>query len=215
MPTTIKLRRGTKSEWDSANPVLAVGEPGLITDTGEVRTGDGTTAFNSLPDTNRFLSEDILSGTYRKDAAAIWVSPPGAISSGSPALTTVQQLTPAYTMDPDNIEGVCFGVWLPDSWSTYDVEFWWANAGTGSGDVEWGYLRKNITEGEDSSAASSSTIVDTAGSQNVTQRVTVATGVTNDADEMLSVLARRVASSSGDTLGNDAYFIGARLTKAS
>lgn len=85
MPTTIRLRRGTKSEWDSANPVLAVGEPGLITGTGEVRIGDGTTAFNSLPDTNRFLSEDILSGTFRKsqNAAKVVRSTDQSISDGT------------------------------------------------------------------------------------------------------------------------------------
>lgn len=47
--TTIKLRRGTQSEWDAANPVLADGEQGYITDTGETKTGDGVTAFADLP----------------------------------------------------------------------------------------------------------------------------------------------------------------------
>lgn len=46
--TVIKLRRSTAAAWASANPVLAAGEPGLETDTNQVKYGDGTTAWNTL-----------------------------------------------------------------------------------------------------------------------------------------------------------------------
>ena len=46
--TVIKLRRSTAAAWTSANPVLAAGEPGLETDTNQVKYGDGTTAWNTL-----------------------------------------------------------------------------------------------------------------------------------------------------------------------
>lgn len=46
--TRIQLRRGTAAEWSAANPVLADGEPGFIEDTGELKIGDGVTAWNSL-----------------------------------------------------------------------------------------------------------------------------------------------------------------------
>ena len=49
MTTRIKLRRDTASNWTSANPVLALAEPGLETDTNKVKYGDGTTAWTSLP----------------------------------------------------------------------------------------------------------------------------------------------------------------------
>ena len=45
----IQLRRGTASEWTSANPVLALGEPGWERDTGRLKIGDGGTAWTSLP----------------------------------------------------------------------------------------------------------------------------------------------------------------------
>jgi len=45
----IKLRRGTSSQWTTANPVLAEGEPGFITTTNTLKIGDGSTAFASLP----------------------------------------------------------------------------------------------------------------------------------------------------------------------
>lgn len=46
--TVIKLRRGTASQWTSANPVLAAGEMGVETDTQRSKFGDGTTAWTSL-----------------------------------------------------------------------------------------------------------------------------------------------------------------------
>jgi hypothetical protein len=44
----IQLRRGTSSQWDSANPILAAGEMGVETDTRKVKIGDGTTTWTSL-----------------------------------------------------------------------------------------------------------------------------------------------------------------------
>jgi hypothetical protein len=48
MTTRIKLRRDTAQNWLNANPILAAGEPGLETDTGRVKYGDGTTAWTDL-----------------------------------------------------------------------------------------------------------------------------------------------------------------------
>ena len=46
--TTIKIRKGTESEWSSSNPVLASGEPGFVTDANRFKIGDGNTSWNSL-----------------------------------------------------------------------------------------------------------------------------------------------------------------------
>lgn len=48
MAVQIQLRRGTASQWTSANPTLAIGELGIETDTDQFKVGDGTTAWNSL-----------------------------------------------------------------------------------------------------------------------------------------------------------------------
>lgn len=42
-------RRDTAANWTSANPTLEAGEWGYETDTKQVKMGDGTTAWNSLP----------------------------------------------------------------------------------------------------------------------------------------------------------------------
>jgi len=47
--TVIKLRRDTAANWNTANPVLGAGEPGLETDTGLVKYGDGTNTWSVLP----------------------------------------------------------------------------------------------------------------------------------------------------------------------
>jgi len=44
----IQLRRGTAAEWTSVDPVLAAGEMGLETDTGDFKFGDGTSIWSSL-----------------------------------------------------------------------------------------------------------------------------------------------------------------------
>ena len=48
MATEIKLRRDISTNWTSTNPILAQGEPGYETDTGQLKLGDGTTAWASL-----------------------------------------------------------------------------------------------------------------------------------------------------------------------
>lgn len=44
----ITFRKGIAADATTHNPVLASGEPGYETDTGKVKIGDGTTAWNSL-----------------------------------------------------------------------------------------------------------------------------------------------------------------------
>jgi hypothetical protein len=48
MATQIQFRRGTAAQWTTANPVLAVGEFGLETDTGQFKVGNGSTVWASL-----------------------------------------------------------------------------------------------------------------------------------------------------------------------
>lgn len=44
----IRLRGGTAADWSAVNPILASREPGVETDTGQQKIGDGATAWNSL-----------------------------------------------------------------------------------------------------------------------------------------------------------------------
>lgn len=48
MATQIRLRRDTAANWTASNPVLALGEPGIETNTRKIKYGDGTTAWTAL-----------------------------------------------------------------------------------------------------------------------------------------------------------------------
>ncbi len=51
MPAGVKfrVRRGSAAQWASAAPTLELGELGLITDTGQMKAGDGATVWSGLP----------------------------------------------------------------------------------------------------------------------------------------------------------------------
>lgn len=57
MAFTFKLRRGSAAEWTADNPTLAAGEPGLETDTGKFKIGDGGAAWSVLP---YYLTEPLI-----------------------------------------------------------------------------------------------------------------------------------------------------------
>lgn len=49
MANRIQLRGGTAAEWAAKDPVLAQREPGIETDTGKAKYGDGVKAWTALP----------------------------------------------------------------------------------------------------------------------------------------------------------------------
>ncbi len=70
MATRMQQRRGTATQWTSADTILAAGEFGIETDTGQFKVGDGTTGWNSLPyfkdtiDLNIDLKAPLASPTF-------------------------------------------------------------------------------------------------------------------------------------------------------
>lgn len=48
MATKIQIKRDTAANWAAANPILSVGEPGMETDTGIVKYGNGTDTWDNL-----------------------------------------------------------------------------------------------------------------------------------------------------------------------
>jgi hypothetical protein len=49
MATKIQLRRDLAASWTRTNPILGQGEPGLETDTNQIKYGDGHSAWRDLP----------------------------------------------------------------------------------------------------------------------------------------------------------------------
>lgn len=54
----IRVRRGTTAQWSLANPILADGEPGYLTDTNHYKIGDGVTRWDDLPISTGFPGQD-------------------------------------------------------------------------------------------------------------------------------------------------------------
>jgi hypothetical protein len=81
--TQLQIRRDTATNWATVNPVLAVGELGLETDTGHLRAGDGssvwtqlTTAFKRVnPRTAPQLAAAPTSTDIALGAGALFVGP--------------------------------------------------------------------------------------------------------------------------------------------
>lgn len=76
----MQIRRGTAAQWTTANPVLADGEWGLETDTGKVKVGLASTAWNSLPYFPDYIQDQIDVLGPRE---ALYLDTPGTFSGAS------------------------------------------------------------------------------------------------------------------------------------
>jgi len=63
------FKQNLASAWQSANPILAAGEPGIETDTGKIKFGDGVRSWNNIPystDWSRYApTQDVDMGAKR------------------------------------------------------------------------------------------------------------------------------------------------------
>jgi hypothetical protein len=100
--TQIQIRRGTASQWTSANPTLAAGEQGYETDTGKMKIGDGSTAWNSLAYAITGAVGTVTSITAGTGLSGGTITSTGtiAIDSTVATLTGTQTLTNKTLTDP-------------------------------------------------------------------------------------------------------------------
>ena len=96
--TTIKIRRGQSGtgtgKWGTINPTLAAGEFGLETDTGKLKIGDGTTAWNSLlyiadgsKITGTALASNVVSSSLTSLGTLTGLTMGGTLAMGSNNIT--------------------------------------------------------------------------------------------------------------------------------
>lgn len=99
--TVIKLRRGTATQWTSANPVLAAGEIGLETDTLRTKYGNGTSTWTALS-----YSVADASGTSSVDWSSVLNKPSTFTpSSHTHVLSDVTDVTASAT-ELNYVDGV-------------------------------------------------------------------------------------------------------------
>jgi microcystin-dependent protein len=117
MSTKIQLRRGTATQWTTANPVLAAGEVGYETDTGNIKVGTGTAgsgAWNNLPyyqlprvsvvpatSSNLNAANYLVQGIYRlatnNNSGVTWTGTPSDFHSANTAESTLTVTIHQYT----------------------------------------------------------------------------------------------------------------------
>jgi len=95
MAIQIQVRRDTETNWSLNNPVLAVGEIGFVTDTYQVKIGDGVTLWNSLDYFSDIdsASASLVSYVNERVEDLIGLSPE--------TLDTLEELATALGDDPD------------------------------------------------------------------------------------------------------------------
>jgi len=87
--TQLQQRRGTAASWTSTNPTLAAGEIGFESDTGKIKIGTGSTAWNALA-----YTASSTAVTYLFNATAAQTTFSGTDANG---------LTLAYTVGAEQV----------------------------------------------------------------------------------------------------------------
>lgn len=80
MAYQIQLRRDTAANWTAVDPVLAIGEPAIEIDTGQVKVGNGTDSWSALPYT---LNVDLVTNIDGGSPGSVYLANQ-AISGGTP-----------------------------------------------------------------------------------------------------------------------------------
>lgn len=103
MAQRIQLRRGTAAEWTAANPVLALGEPGVETDTGKQKFGNGTAAWAALPYAS--AGPQGPAGVADDTSVADLVTTPGTQTATALSATFVPAFEPSTSIAYDPVTG--------------------------------------------------------------------------------------------------------------
>jgi hypothetical protein len=105
MATRMQQRRGTQSQWDTANPTLAAGEIGFETNNNRFKIGDGATAWADLDYfANSAALSDLLDGA--PDALNTLNELAAAIGDDAAFFSTIATNLSNHAADTTGIHGI-------------------------------------------------------------------------------------------------------------
>lgn len=163
-------------------------------------------------------ADPAFTGTYAPLASvdSVWLGVGNfQVQTGSPGISATGGW-PAWFLDASATETVHENLRLPQHWSTFDVEYWYTNAGAGAGNVKIGINHRFVGDGEALGAGvNTASVTSTAPAQNVMEVATVASGIAATTGKLLNLRVFRLGGDAADTLANDIGLLGVRLVKAS
>lgn len=185
-------------------PIVDVGSPNVT----EYITADELAQIPQL--TSRYKP---ISGEQ------IWIDANAmTIYTGSPT-KAASSAALGWLLDASTDEGVEGSFMAPPSWTTFDVDCYWYNAGAGSGDVRFNFYRFRYKSATTTlSLGQLTSVTATAGTQNntvVTRLVSGVADVWSAPGNPWWCAVMRDADNVADTLGNDMCVTGLLLTRAS
>jgi hypothetical protein len=139
------------------------------------------------------------------------------VSSGGSPSATQRNGVPGWLLDAAASEDVVTLVEIPPTWLTYNVRIGWVNAGAGSGNVRWSFLRATTpAAGAVTTAPGTAvSVTGTAGAADVLVETIVATGIAvPTAGRFLQAQIRRLGADALDTLANDCMLAWVQFVKA-
>lgn len=69
----LQLRTGSATQWAASTRILAVGEPGVETDSGRIKIGDGTNLWSALPWSGAAIGKSSTNGALTINGADVVV----------------------------------------------------------------------------------------------------------------------------------------------
>lgn len=231
----IQFRKGTYSEWNSANPVLANGEPGFDTTNNILKIGDGSTNWNDLPgidfdlamDTGLvagngiIFTEDTINNTLTINTGTI--AKFTALDNNPPAtnfatLDTRNSIAVLDFSDTTEESAVFTGV-LPQGAvvsSGLEVRILWTATTATTGNCRWGVQFEKMTSDLDSDSFDTATEAHSA--TNGTNGIpTITTLTCTNIDSLVAgdffrmKIYRDASDTTNDTMTDDAELIAVEL----
>lgn len=193
-------------------------QPAVPTSGDKLSSPDHLTDTVTLWDTVEAIQDELLSGTYRADDTPV-VMLAGAFgtAAGGPSFSTYPANRAAgWLLDAAASERLWASTVLPASWTTMTITLVWANAGAGSGDVNFVTYYGSGAAGTDlGTLPSSVTVIDTAGSAGVLVHSTTSAVSVPNPGGLNAIAPNRNGPAGSDTLTNDCALYAVILQKAS